>query len=56
MISHAILSFPDFLNSPRLFFLMVQIGSRTLKTLLRHHENVPDVRKYTTATVKDETN
>lgn len=38
---------------------MVQIGSRTLKTLLRHHEkteNVPGVCKYTTATVKDETN
>ena len=34
---------------------MVQIGSRTLKTLLRHHENIPDVCKYTTATVKDET-
>lgn len=54
-----VLSFPDLFNSPRLFFLMVQIGSRTLKTLLRHHEkteNVPDVCKYTTATVKDETN
>ena len=54
-----ILSFPDLFNSPRLFFLVVQIGSRTLKTLLRHHEkteNVPDVCKYTTATVKDETN